>query len=102
MLQDRVVAHSHRCSAAYTATPLSAGARQSYLHALAPILREQTPDRLLQLLRPEIHTKGTDYTLETIPERAIVEAYGGRVELVGGPKVRNTSDMLQQLKGPSD
>ncbi len=61
-------------------------------------LREDTPARLLQLFRPDVHTKGTDYTLDTIPERPIVEAYGGRVVLVGGPKVRNTRDMLSALR----
>ncbi|MCI0650958.1 MAG: adenylyltransferase/cytidyltransferase family protein [Planctomycetes bacterium] len=61
-------------------------------------LRETTPLRLIEMFRPEIHTKGTDYTLEQIPERAAVLAYGGRVELVGGPKVRNTRDLLRELK----
>ena len=61
-------------------------------------LREETPERLLRLFEPQIHTKGTDYTLEEIPERPVVESYGGRVELVGGPNVRNTRDMLRELK----
>ena len=61
-------------------------------------LREKNPISLLQLLRPDVHTKGTDYTLEEIPERSTVEAYGGEVRLVGGPKVRNTRDMLNELR----
>lgn len=61
-------------------------------------LRERTPERLLRLYRPDIHTKGTDYTLADIPERGVVEEYGGRVMLVGGPKVRNTRDMLAELR----
>ena len=63
-------------------------------------LRERTPCSLLELLRPDIHTKGTDYTLEAIPERLVVEKYGGRVELVGGPKDHSTSDMLRILREP--
>ena len=62
-------------------------------------LADRTPAGLLALLKPHIHTKGTDYTLERIPERVVVEAYGGRVELVGGPKERSTTDMLRAIKG---
>ena len=42
--------------------------------------------------------KGSDYTVDTIPEREVVERHGGRVAIVGGPKIRNTSDMLEQLR----
>ncbi len=62
-------------------------------------LRERTPASLLQLFRPHIHTKGTDYTLDQIPERSVVEAYGGRVEIVGDEKSHSTSDMLRHLHG---
>ena len=61
-------------------------------------LDDRTPCALLGLLRPDIHTKGTDYTLDRIPERLVVEAYGGRVELVGGPKERSTTDMLHMIR----
>lgn len=63
-------------------------------------LSEDTPDSLLELFRPQIHTKGTDYTLEQIPERVIVESYGGRVELVGDPKDHSTTAMLEELSKP--
>ena len=63
-------------------------------------LRERTPAELLDLLRPDIHTKGTDYKVEDIPERTIVEAYGGRVEIVGDPKDHSTTDMLKALRDP--
>lgn len=61
-------------------------------------LEDTTPCSLLDLLRPDVHTKGTDYTLDRIPEREVVERYGGRVELVGGPKNHSTTDMLRNLK----
>jgi D-beta-D-heptose 7-phosphate kinase/D-beta-D-heptose 1-phosphate adenosyltransferase len=63
-------------------------------------LRERTPAELIALLRPDVHTKGTDYTLDRIPERAVVESYGGRVALVGGPKERSTTDMLRNIRNP--
>ena len=60
-------------------------------------LDDDTPNNLLSLFRPQIHTKGTDYTLEKIPERVVVESYGGRVELVGDPKDHSTTAMLEAL-----
>src|SRR6185369_9562699 len=42
--------------------------------------------RLLLLVKPDVHCKGTDYTIDTVPERAIVAAYGGRTAIVGDPK----------------
>jgi len=61
-------------------------------------LRERTPHSLIDLLRPDIHTKGTDYTLDRIPERELVESYGGKVKIVGDPKSHSTTDMLRVLK----
>ncbi len=61
-------------------------------------LRERTPDSLLLLFKPHIHTKGTDYTIERIPERALVESYGGKVMLVGDPKEHSTTQMLKTLR----
>lgn len=65
-------------------------------------LEDDTPDALLRLLRPQIHTKGTDYTLDTIPERGVVESYGGRIELVGDPKDHSTTEMIRALRHPQD
>src|SRR5882672_3265456 len=50
------------------------------------IFSDPTVERLLTLLEPDVHCKGTDYTLETVPERAVVLAYGGRTAIVGDPK----------------
>ena len=40
---------------------------------------DQTPARLLEILKPDVFVKGGDYTRETLPEAAVVEAYGGSV-----------------------
>ena len=61
-------------------------------------LSERTPASLIELFRPEIHAKGNDYTLDQIPERALVESLGGRVALVGGPKRRSTTEMLRSIR----
>src|SRR5579862_3482126 len=42
--------------------------------------------RLLMRLKPDVHCKGSDYTVDTVPERAIVQSYGGRTAIVGDPK----------------
>lgn len=56
-----------------------------------------TVTELLLLLKPDIHAKGTDYTIETVPEREIVKSYGGRVAIVGDPKDHSTSSILEQI-----
>jgi rfaE bifunctional protein nucleotidyltransferase chain/domain len=54
--------------------------------------------RLLRLLTPDVHCKGTDYTSETVPERDTVRAYGGRIAIVGDPKDHSTRDLLARIK----
>lgn len=61
------------------------------------IFDEPTVTELLLALRPDVHTKGTDYTEETVPERAVVRSYGGRVAIVGDPKDHSTSAILTRL-----
>lgn len=63
------------------------------------IFEEPTVDALLRELQPHVQAKGTDYTPESVPERATVEAYGGRVAIVGDPKDHSTSEMLQRGVG---
>jgi rfaE bifunctional protein nucleotidyltransferase chain/domain len=53
---------------------------------------------LLERLRPDVHCKGTDYTVDTVPERATVRAYGGRIAIVGDPKDHSTSELLSRLQ----
>ena len=63
-----------------------------------------TPDvrPILRALRPDVHVKGTDYTVDTIPERDEVLAYGGRVAVAGDPKDHSTTELAARLKRPSD
>ena len=62
------------------------------------IFDEPTVTPLLELLKPDVHCKGTDYTLDTVPERETVRAYGGRIAIVGDPKDHSTTDLLSRLK----
>jgi rfaE bifunctional protein nucleotidyltransferase chain/domain len=64
------------------------------------IFADRTVDRLLTMLKPDVHCKGTDYTVETVPERETVRAYGGRVAIVGDPKDHSTRELLARLADP--
>jgi rfaE bifunctional protein nucleotidyltransferase chain/domain len=55
-------------------------------------------NRLLTLLKPDVHCKGTDYTVDTVPERQTVLGYGGRIAIVGDPKDHSTRDLLSAIK----
>ena len=54
---------------------------------------------IIRELRPDVHAKGTDYTAETVPERAAVIASGGRVEIVGDRKDHSTTEMIRSRLG---
>lgn len=62
------------------------------------IFAEATVTPLLELLKPDVHCKGTDYTVDTVPERDTVRAYGGRIAIVGDPKNHSTTHLLSSLK----
>ena len=64
---------------------------------LVTIFDEATVEALLLALKPEVHAKGTDYTEETVPERDVVRAYGGRVAIVGDAKEHSTSELISEL-----
>ncbi|HUR33801.1 MAG TPA: adenylyltransferase/cytidyltransferase family protein [Vicinamibacterales bacterium] len=60
---------------------------------------DATVERLLLLLKPDVHCKGTDYTVDTVPERAVVRSYGGRTAIVGDPKQHNTRELIAKIAG---
>ncbi len=63
------------------------------------VFQEPTVTELLLALRPDIHAKGTDYTEETVPERAVVRSFGGRVQIVGDPKDHSSTEMFGKVNG---
>jgi D-glycero-beta-D-manno-heptose 1-phosphate adenylyltransferase len=83
---------------------LPADARAELVAALAcvdyvVVFAELTVGPLLEAVRPDVHCKGTDYTVESVPERAIVQAYGGRTAIVGDPKDHSTRELLARIAG---
>jgi rfaE bifunctional protein nucleotidyltransferase chain/domain len=63
------------------------------------VFPDATVSRLLTLLKPDVHCKGTDYTIDSVPERETVRAYGGRTAIVGDAKNHSTKDLLKRLTG---
>jgi rfaE bifunctional protein nucleotidyltransferase chain/domain len=64
---------------------------------LVTIFQETTAEELIRAIRPDVQCKGTDYTVETVPERALVEALGGRVAIVGDPKDHSTTALVEKM-----
>ena len=62
------------------------------------VFADPTVERLLLTLKPDIHAKGTDYTVDNVPEKDIVLSYGGRVAIVGDPKDHSTRDIIKVIK----
>jgi bifunctional ADP-heptose synthase (sugar kinase/adenylyltransferase) len=62
------------------------------------IFDDDTVDRLLSELKPNLHCKGSDYTPDTIPERDTVKQYGGSNSITGGEKVQSTRWIFEEIK----
>lgn len=65
---------------------------------IVTIFDEPTVEELIRAIRPDIHAKGTDYTVDTVPERHIVVECGGKVMIVGDPKDHSSSTMLESMR----
>ena len=81
---------------------MSAEERAELVGALRPVdavvvFEEDTVDRVVGALRPDVQAKGTDYTEATVPERAAVLAAGGRVAIAGDPKDHSTRDLIRAI-----
>jgi D-glycero-beta-D-manno-heptose 1-phosphate adenylyltransferase len=69
------------------------------------VFDEPTVAEVLRAVRPHVHAKGTDYTSETVPERAVVQEWGGRTVICGDPKDHSTTDLVAEILhrfGPGD
>lgn len=58
---------------------------------------EANVERVLLLLKPHVHAKGSDYTVDTVPERETVKSYGGEIAITGGPKIKSTSEVIKEI-----
>jgi D-glycero-beta-D-manno-heptose 1-phosphate adenylyltransferase len=62
------------------------------------LFSEPNVEALLEFLHPDVHAKGTDYSAETVPERATAARLGIRVAIVGDPKDHSTRDFLDSVR----
>jgi len=62
------------------------------------LFNEPTVDNVLLTLKPDVHCKGSDYTVDTVPERETVKSYGGKIAIVGGDKIRSTSHIIKDIR----
>jgi D-glycero-beta-D-manno-heptose 1-phosphate adenylyltransferase len=58
---------------------------------------DRTVDAILNELKPDFHAKGTDYSVENVPERGTVLSYGGQIAITGDPKDHSTRDLIQTI-----
>jgi len=65
------------------------------------VFEETDVGALLERLRPDVHAKGTDYTAETVPERAVARRLGIRVAIVGDPKGHSSGDLIERIRKTS-
>jgi rfaE bifunctional protein nucleotidyltransferase chain/domain len=61
------------------------------------VFDDDTADALIARLQPDVHAKGTDYTVESVPEADSVRAVGGRVAIAGDAKQHSTRDMIATI-----
>ena len=62
------------------------------------LFSEATVEKLLEELRPDVHAKGTDYTAETVPERATARRLRIRIAIVGDPKNHSTRSLFDSIR----
>ncbi|WP_270886099.1 D-glycero-beta-D-manno-heptose 1-phosphate adenylyltransferase [Pedococcus sp. 5OH_020] len=81
--------------------------RAALLAALRPVdhvvlFDEETPERLLELVRPDVYVKGGDYTPEMLPETAVVERLGGEVVMVDYVDGHSTTELVERIRARDD
>ncbi len=82
---------------------MPAGERAELLAALRAVdhvvvFDDDTADGLLARLRPDVHAKGTDYTTQSVPERATARVVGADVAIAGDPKQHSTRDLIALIR----
>jgi rfaE bifunctional protein nucleotidyltransferase chain/domain len=61
------------------------------------VFEEDTADALLVALAPDVHAKGTDYRVDSVPERATAAAHGVATVITGDPKRHSTRELFARV-----
>ena len=61
------------------------------------LFNEKSPAGLLEKIKPDIYTKGADYTLETLPERDVILKNGIKVEFIEFVQGRSTTNIINKI-----
>ena len=59
---------------------------------------EDSPSSLIAQIKPDVHTKGADYTVETLPEAKIIMENGGRIEFISFVEGKSTTSIIEKMK----
>ncbi|HXW55279.1 MAG TPA: adenylyltransferase/cytidyltransferase family protein [Candidatus Cybelea sp.] len=78
-------------------------ARAAVVAALAAvdyvvIFDELDVNELMREIHPDVHAKGTDYSVETVPERGLAQSLGVRIAICGDTKQHSTRDILTRIR----
>lgn len=59
---------------------------------------EDTPQALIEALRPDVIVKGGDYDMETLPETASVKSWGGTAVAIPFQFERSTTSLISKIR----
>lgn len=59
---------------------------------------EDSPQNLIAEIKPDVHTKGADYTVETLPEAKTIIDNGGRIEFISFVEGKSTTSIIEKMK----
>src|SRR5690606_38849309 len=76
---------------------MSVAAARGYVYSV-PMFGEDTPARLLRTIRPDLYGKGGAYTLDMLPEAALVRAMGGEVRVLDYVSDRSTTAIIERAR----
>jgi len=76
--------------------------RAEVLNALACVdyvvlFDESSPRDLLDEIKPDVHTKGADYSVETLPEADVILKNGGKIEFITFVEGKSTTNTIKAM-----
>jgi rfaE bifunctional protein nucleotidyltransferase chain/domain len=62
------------------------------------LFEEDTPEKLLEAIKPDFHAKGAQYTAETLPEMPLLNRLGVQVRFIEMVPGRSTSSIIERIE----